>query len=48
MEYLRKNIDTLKEDRYLAPDLHKGNILVREGDLLSVLPETIFPQLEPK
>ncbi|EJF86061.1 histidine ammonia-lyase [Bartonella rattimassiliensis] len=48
MEYLRKNIVSLKEDRYMAPDLHTGYILVREGRLLSVLPETIFPQLEPK
>ncbi|VEJ45082.1 histidine ammonia-lyase [Bartonella vinsonii] len=48
MEYLRKNIDTLKEDRYLAPDLHKAHILVREGYLLSILPKTIFPQLESK
>ncbi|EJF87603.1 histidine ammonia-lyase [Bartonella vinsonii subsp. arupensis OK-94-513] len=48
MGRLRKNIDTLKEDRYLAPDLHTAHILVREGHLLSVLPETIFPQLKPR
>ncbi|WP_019220356.1 histidine ammonia-lyase [Bartonella senegalensis] len=48
MEYLRKNIDTLKGDRYLASDLHKAHILVSEGRLLSVLSETIFPQLKPK
>ncbi|BBL53342.1 histidine ammonia-lyase [Bartonella quintana] len=47
MKRLRKNIDTLKVDRYLAPDLHKAHILVREGHLLSVLPE-IFPRLEPQ
>ncbi|WP_273760335.1 histidine ammonia-lyase [Bartonella sp. ML70XJBT.G] len=48
MEHLRKNIDTLKEDRYMAPDLHKAHILVREGYLLSILPETIFPPLYPQ
>ncbi|MET3560287.1 histidine ammonia-lyase [Bartonella japonica] len=45
MNHIRKNIDTLKEDRYMASDLHKGHILVREGYLLSVLPKTIFPKL---
>ncbi|WP_273720368.1 MULTISPECIES: histidine ammonia-lyase [unclassified Bartonella] len=48
MEHLRKNIDTLKEDRYMAPDLHKAHMLVREGHLLSILPETIFPPLYPQ
>lgn len=48
MEHLRKNIDTLKEDRYMAPDLHKAHTLVREGHLLSILPETIFPPLYPQ
>ncbi|WP_208436061.1 histidine ammonia-lyase [Bartonella phoceensis] len=46
IKQLRKNIDTLKGDRYMAPDLHKGHMLVREGQLLSVLPEGIFPKLE--
>ncbi|WP_375649853.1 histidine ammonia-lyase [Bartonella sp. OT172YNZD] len=48
IECLRKNVASLKEDRYMAPDLHQAHILVREGHLLSVLPETIFPSLEPK
>ncbi|WP_074380742.1 histidine ammonia-lyase [Bartonella doshiae] len=48
MEHLRKNIDTLKGDRYMAPDLHKGHILVSEGHLLSILPKAIFPSLESK
>lgn len=48
MEHLRKNIDTLKDDRYMAPDLYKGNLLISEGHLLSILPEKIFPSLEPK
>ncbi|OPB29411.1 histidine ammonia-lyase [Bartonella sp. WD12.1] len=46
MEYLRKNIMTLKADRYMAVDLEKVHILVSEGHLLSVLPETVFPKLE--
>ncbi|GAA5099443.1 histidine ammonia-lyase [Bartonella acomydis] len=45
MKHLRKNIDTLKEDRYIAPDLHRGYTLVCEGQLLSILPEKIFPSL---
>ncbi|MBX4336284.1 histidine ammonia-lyase [Bartonella raoultii] len=48
MKILRKNIDPLKEDRYLAPDLDKGYVLIREGILLSVLPKTIFPILNLK
>ncbi|GAA4661051.1 histidine ammonia-lyase [Bartonella pachyuromydis] len=47
MEHLRKNIDSLREDRYMATDLHKAHMLVREGQLLSLLPETIFPPLYP-
>ncbi|WP_455482440.1 histidine ammonia-lyase [Bartonella sp. B35(2025)] len=46
IERLRKNVDTLKEDRYLASDLHEGYMLVSEGHLLSILPETILPQLQ--
>ncbi|WP_336279178.1 histidine ammonia-lyase [Bartonella sp. CB175] len=46
IEYIRKNIATLKEDRYMASDLHKGHVLVSEGHLLSILPETIFPLLK--
>ncbi|WP_455475529.1 histidine ammonia-lyase [Bartonella sp. B17] len=45
---LRKDIDTLKVDRYMALDLHRAYVLVSEGHLLSILPETIFPQLELK
>lgn len=45
MEHLRKNIATLEVDCYMAPDLDKGHILVSEGHLLSILPQTIFPQL---
>ncbi|WP_455474684.1 histidine ammonia-lyase [Bartonella sp. B30(2025)] len=45
---LREDIDTLKVDRYMASDLHKVDVLVSEGHLLSILPETIFPKLEPK
>ncbi|WP_019218528.1 histidine ammonia-lyase [Bartonella florencae] len=48
IECLRKNVASLKEDRYLASDLHTGHMLVREGELLSVLPKTIFPPLESK
>ncbi|WP_208540999.1 MULTISPECIES: histidine ammonia-lyase [Bartonella] len=48
MEYLRKNITTLKADRYMAVDLEKVHVLVSGGHLLSVLPKTIFPQLELK
>lgn len=48
IEHLRKNIDTLKRDRYMAPDLQKAHMLVCEGNLLSILPETIFPSLNPK
>ncbi|WP_455481240.1 histidine ammonia-lyase [Bartonella sp. B12(2025)] len=48
IEHLRKDIDSLKEDRYLAPDLHKGHILISEGHLLSILPEKTFPQLNSK
>lgn len=45
MKCLRKNVASLKEDRYLAPDLHQVHVLVREGRLLSILPGTIFPSL---
>ncbi|WP_142416806.1 histidine ammonia-lyase [Bartonella massiliensis] len=45
MKSLRKNIASLKEDRYMAPDLQQAHILISKGDLLSVLPETIFPSL---
>ncbi|MBA9082365.1 histidine ammonia-lyase [Bartonella chomelii] len=48
MEYLRKNITTLKADRYMAVDLEKVHVLVSGGHLLSILPKTIFPQLELK
>ncbi|UTO28852.1 histidine ammonia-lyase [Bartonella harrusi] len=48
IDYLRKNIAPLKGDRYMAPDLHKGHILVREGQLLSILSQIIFPSLQPK
>ncbi|EJF85564.1 histidine ammonia-lyase [Candidatus Bartonella washoeensis] len=48
IEHLRKNIDPLKEDRYMASDLHKGYMVVSEGHLLSILPEKLFPSLEPK
>ncbi|MET3590309.1 histidine ammonia-lyase [Bartonella silvatica] len=48
MKHLRENIDSLKEDRYMATDLHKCHVLVCEGHLLSRLPETLFPKLEAK
>ncbi|MCZ2328342.1 histidine ammonia-lyase [Bartonella sp. F02] len=47
MMHLRKNVETLEVDRYMAPDLNKGHMLVSEGCLLSILPE-IFPQLDLK
>jgi len=33
---LRQDVDTLKEDRYLAPDLEKAAVLVASGDLALV------------
>ncbi|WP_332066205.1 histidine ammonia-lyase [Bartonella sp. CB189] len=48
VEHVRKDIDSLEEDRYMAEDIHKGHVLVSEGHLLSILPEKTFPQLIQK
>ncbi|WP_336276867.1 histidine ammonia-lyase [Bartonella sp. CB178] len=44
--FLRKSVDTLEADRYMASDIREACMLVSEGRLLSVLPGTIFPQLK--
>ncbi|MHC5306541.1 histidine ammonia-lyase [Bartonella sp. LJL80] len=46
IERLRKDVATLETDRYMAPDLEKGQRLVAEGALLDVLPDDVFSHLE--
>ncbi|MBT5835475.1 MAG: histidine ammonia-lyase [Deltaproteobacteria bacterium] len=45
MAELREKVAFLQEDRFLAPDLEKATILIRNGKLLKAAGEANFPKL---
>ena len=43
---VRAEVPPLQEDRFLAPDLEKAAILIRNGKLIKAAGEAIFPKIE--
>ena len=43
---LRSNVTFLQEDRFLAPDLEKAAILIRNGKLIKAAGKAMFPKIE--
>jgi len=42
---LRRDVETLGDDRYLAPDIEAATELVRAGALLENVDDEVFPAL---
>lgn len=45
LEKVRAEVPPLMEDRFLAPDLEKAAILIRNGKLIQAAGESHFPKL---
>ncbi|MDP7583032.1 MAG: aromatic amino acid lyase, partial [SAR324 cluster bacterium] len=46
LEVVRAEVPPLQNDRFLAPDLEKATILIRNGKLIKVADKAKFPKIE--
>jgi histidine ammonia-lyase len=46
LEVVRAEVPPLQNDRFLAPDLEKATILIRNGKLIKVADKAKFPNIE--
>ena len=46
LEVVRTEVPPLQNDRFIAPDLEKATILIRNGKLIKAADKAKFPKIE--